>query len=328
MVQTNGYKACSLCYHDSSAEVSHPIFKCSKFPTADAKLTELRRLNACVKCADLGHTSESCRYRFKNKCRHCSGWHFNFLCSAFNSKISNVRKASDVVPKLQSTQGLKGKDAKASSNVSTASTDALQSSVDSESILPTFTCLVDGKRKIRGLKDGGCQSNFITTDLADQLKLKVIKEGVSLTVNGINSSRDYSTKLVEMKVHFGTKECVLEALCLPIIHISLNLPGLSHIAHSFVKQGHLLADDFLLSGSNCIAGVQFILGTKSGHCLPESEVVFGAEGSSLFSRTPHGIMLKGDVRQIMRDLPCLPHSDSVSTAPSFDTSFIAFNEKS
>ena len=105
---SNGYKACSLCFHYSNAEFSHPIFKCSRFPTADHKLIELRRLNACIKCADLGHTSESCKCRFNQRCRHCSGWHLNFLCSAFNN--SNVKEAPDVEPKLPTTQGLKGKD--------------------------------------------------------------------------------------------------------------------------------------------------------------------------------------------------------------------------
>ena len=48
---------------------------------------------------------------------------------------------------------------------------------------------------IRGIKDGGCQSNFVTDYIATKLKLKIIEENIKINIQGINDSWDYYTKL-------------------------------------------------------------------------------------------------------------------------------------
>ena len=52
--------------------------------------------------------------------------------------------------------------------------------------------------------------------------------------------------------------------------------------------------------------IDLILGTKSAFCIPENEIVFGKYKSSLFSITPLGVLLKGNVDQLISDQDYLP----------------------
>ncbi len=81
-------------------------------------------------------------------------------------------------------------------------TDVLQGHLDSESILPTFTCLLKDKFKLRGLKDHGCQSNFITEEVAEKFHLKIIDNSVQLRIKGFNVEQGYCTKMVEVDIIF------------------------------------------------------------------------------------------------------------------------------
>ena len=51
-----------------------------------------------------------------------------------------------------------------------------QVQVGNDSVLPTFTCCIGGRDRIRGLKDSGCQPHFIRTDIAEELRLNVVKD--------------------------------------------------------------------------------------------------------------------------------------------------------
>lgn len=184
--------------------------------------------------------------------------------------------------------------------------EALNGEINGESVLPTFTCTIAGKAKVRGLKDGGCQSKCITADLANSLKLKVIDDNVKLTVNGFNTSKQYITNLVEAKIKFGDKEHIINALCIPSINMSLNLPKLSKVVSGFLHKGYKLADEKLTVSSDQISGLDLILGTKGAFCIPVSDVLFGKDQRSVYSETPMGIIIKGDIDQILTDIASLP----------------------
>ena len=196
-------------------------------------------------------------------------------------------------------------------NVATL-TDAVQSTIEGDLILPTFQCFIQG-RKLKGLKDSGCQSNFIVEKLASQLELKVIRDYVALTVNGINVPKFYKIKLVEAKVLIGKKLVKLQAYCLPSIGISLNLAKLGNIANKFVNKGYSLADPDLIS-RDCITNIEFILGVQSSYCLPETEVVFGNSGKSLYSNTHMAVILKGKAENLMVDISNLKPCDSLQSS--------------
>ena len=148
--------------------------------------------------------------------------------------------------------------------------------------------------------------------MAEKLNLKILQDQVHLTVNGINAPMTYQTKLFEVTLKLGENEFVVTAFCLPSINICLRLPHLSKVASEVFRRGYKLADPCLINCNDQITNIEFILGTKHGYCLPESEVLFGQH--SLLSITPMGVLLKGDTEQLLNDLPLLPFKNEHSTS--------------
>ena len=294
------FRPCSLCSKLDGKDALHPIFQCSRFTSASAKIKQLENMKACLKCGNFNHTTATCKYKFNTRCRHCSGWHFSFLCLTPDQLNSNrpggrVEKPNPKVSKLKSV----------SSN-SVTITEALNSEINGGAILPTFSCTLESGLKLRALKDSGCQSNFILESIATTQNLTVLKDNVSLMINGINTSQHHITKIVEVRVNFGEGVQVMEALCIPALKINLNLPNLSVVVEGFKQKGYQLADDYLAQSSDSINKIQFILGSKNAYCLPDKDVIYGRNGKSVYSDTSLGIMLKGDIQQIIDDLNFLP----------------------
>ena len=173
------------------------LSKCAKFATPQAKVNKIIQLNGCIKCGSLQHVAGSCKFRFKNRCVFCRFWHFSFLCSANSgSKVGDKVANKKVDQKDKSKNMDKPKEVTSSSNI-TVVTEAQPSIFESQSILPTFTCNIQGTQ-IRALKDLGCQNNFVKESTAENLNLSILNKEIKLCVKGFNSSKDYATKIVEV----------------------------------------------------------------------------------------------------------------------------------
>ena len=277
---------CSICIASKENDINHFTIKCPKFKTVESKVELLKSVGGCIKCGYLNHKSDSCRYKFQTKCDRCNGWHRNYLCmkaaSVGSSKVTNVSNNVIVI------------------------TDSLRSTISNNSLLPTFSCYVNDY-SVRCLKDSGSQANFICESLADSLKLKVIDEDIFLNVNGINSTQSYRSKLVNVPLSLNGKIHNVEALCIPSINVDLKIDGLGKVVSEFTSRGYELADSFLTNRSSTIDNIQFILGTKGGYCLPERETSFGIDNFSVFSYTSCGVLLRGDIEQMLRDIDHLPY---------------------
>ena len=176
--KTKSPRPCSICTKVEGKDVSHPIYKCPTFQTPQDKINKLSNLSGCIKCANFSHTEDNCRFRFRSPCTKCRGWHMTYLCDKNTSQAEkeHVPDKQETVSKpkpIQSRDKEKSKKGSSSSNL-IALTEAFHSDIDGESILPTFICEI-GNIKVRGLKDGGCQSNLISEKLASELNLKVIR---------------------------------------------------------------------------------------------------------------------------------------------------------
>lgn len=319
--KSKNFKPCSLCSKQDNKEANHPIFKCPVFVSAKSKVDKLNHFNGCIKCSNLNHDSKKCRYKFNARCKHCSEWHFSFLClrtSESKARQTDKRGNSPIktssVSKPDSNNSTLKVDSKSNkqeiSGCMVKITDVFQSHLDIESILPTFCCEFESKLKVRCLKDSGCQCNFIVNSIADELGLKTVRDNICLDIKGINITRQYNTRLVEATINLGGRSRVVNALCIPSIDISLKLPCLGKVVEGFKDRGYLLADEYLHNDDNVIDGIGFILGTKSSYCLPQNEQVFGPEGLSLFSQTIAGVLLHGNIEQILKDLPYLPYANA------------------
>ena len=132
-----------------------------------------------------------------------------------------------------------------------------------------------------------------------------IAKALNLRINGINVSENYLSRLVELKVQLGQDIKKLEAPCIPSTNINLKLPNLDKVVQVFQSKGYVLDDEFLTSNSTCINNINLILGTKSSYRIPDSEILFGKDGKSVYSQTPYGIILKGEVNTLVEDADCL-----------------------
>ena len=81
-----------------------------------------------------------------------------------------------------------------------------RSSANLESILTTFSCVFDDGTKIRGLKDYGSQNNLISERVLNTNNHEVNESKVELTVSSINETKKYDSKLVRIRLLFGS-EC-------------------------------------------------------------------------------------------------------------------------
>ena len=157
--------------------------------------------------------------------------------------------------------------------------EASQLSMATSMILPTFTAgiIVDGGvASVRVFKDGGCQSTFICSAMAEALDLPVIQENVPLVVHGFNSSKRIVTKVVSLQLKIGDEIFTHEAICVKGIRTSFNVDGIGKIVSAFEDNGFRLADtSYSTSTSGLVDNIDLVLGTDSDHMLPMSYKTFG-----------------------------------------------------
>ena len=311
---------CSLCTFDN-LDNNHPIFKCKVYSDSSVRVNRIKKIGGCIKCGNLKHDTDSCKFKFKKRC-NCSDWHYSFLCTNANSQNNQTRpkpkpnQSKDVKPseinlksdaKLSSVSDIEtdAKIAIVNDLKSVHVTEAFSSLVEDISILPTFTAEFNNSKTVRCFRDIRCQNNFISEKLANELKLNIVHKDVNLNVNGFNGSQRYLTKIVSMKINFGSKIHTINALCIPKINVNLKIPRLSQIAKAFEDKGYVLADK-LLSDSNSINDIEFILGTKSAYCLKTNEISFGAKNDSIYAKSDLGILLLGDSNTMLNNVNELP----------------------
>jgi len=302
---------CILCIKNMK-NADHPLYKCELFPTAETKIPQLKKFNLCTKCGN-EHCTYECKFIFKQPCRKCKKFHFAYLCINQNTPKQNVSQFpmnKNKTNKFQKDKKYyKTQNLNTNSNLITITESALQAQVHTHTFLPTFTAY-SRDTQLRILKDQGCQSNLISAPVAKKLKLRVVDE-VNLTIQGINENKTYNTQLVEVPLKIDNQEHIIEALCIPSISISLQLPLLPKIVQQILNKGYTLADEHLLQLESKIENLDLIIGTRSCFIIPEQDIMFGE--SSLYSQTPTGILLKGDSEQMLKDLKDLPPHDHTLT---------------
>ena len=152
------------------------------------------------------------------------------------------------------------------------------------------------------MKDSGCQPHCIKTEIAERLNLPIVESEFSVLINGFNESKNYLTKIVQVDMEINSRLYSVNAICIPEIKIKMFLPGLSKLIKTFVAKGYTMADSFLNNCTDNICDLEFVLGTNDPHVLPERHVLFGEPNPSVFSETPAGIMLMGNVCKVQANM--------------------------
>ena len=158
---------------------------------------------------------------------------------------------------------------------------------------------------VRVLKDSCCQSNLISSELVQNIPHQVIQSGIELNFRGVPGSKRYLSDLVKFTFQVGDLSHKAEAYTLDDLSFRLNNPSVYSIASQFRQRGYDLADSNLLKTPSRVMPVNLILGVKSAHVLPEREILFGLNRNSMFSITPVGVLLKGDVETLGRNVSLL-----------------------
>ena len=312
----NPFKNCTLC---SSGVNNHAINKCPNYIKPSEKLNRLRQLNACLRCANLGHFATACKFRFKSKCRNCDHYHFTFLCDGtLQPSVGSRNGNSSKTPAKQSTSS----NAAQSESEPTNSEEHISEAITSmqivcasyfqenmgevDSVLSTFTISKHNTdEKIRGLYDQGSQSSFVLENLLPALDHTVLNNCIKLTIKGINNTKTITSKLVEVRLMFGNHCRTVKMLTVPNINISLQLPGLPEVVRQFRNKGFKLADELLDCKSTVLGNMGLILGADAGHCFVGRTVDFGQ--SSVYMECKFGILLLGSVNAMLRDKLDLPN---------------------
>ena len=304
----NAKQFCSLCTsRDGEKVYSHSTKNCPQFKTPDSKIKRLISLNSCVLCGYNNHNSKNCKYKFYKSCFTCNGDHMTFLCPKSNVNDNSSQNGNKSERKNKS----ESKKYAVSSGIVWMEPHALNVHIGSDTILPTFTCQVK-ESLLRGMKDGGCQTNFVNEIIAEKLNLPVIKSNVLINVHGFNKNRQYKTKIVKIMLNFGKETYEIHAIGVPLIRVNLKLPGLGKIVKGFLDKGYTLADLKLNENSNEICDLDLILGSNDPHVLIEEQVSIGNECKSVFSITNHGVLLYGSIDHFDRNLSYLKSINSES----------------
>lgn len=189
-------------------------------------------------------------------------------------------------------------------------------------VLPTFSAEIinsNSKIPVRIFKDSGSQRTFIRNDVFNKLKSPVIRESLSLTVHGFNSSKNIDTKVVEIPLLIGKNKFNVNAIVTVKLSTKFKIDGLREIVDKFKSCGYEIADkNYNNINSNVVDNLDIILGSDAGHILPTSTVCFGLLPSqSSFINTQIGVIFVGNITDMIRNLDDLSHN-TVSTVSSCD----------
>ena len=274
---------CFLC--DSK---EHKFLACTKFDTSIAKINQLKELRRCVKCGSKMHDATKCNFRFKSRCK-CGGWHFWHLCPK-QDKNRKPPQPEKVDAQVKVTNCKSNK---------------------SGSILPTLTAVID-KCKFRVLVDRASECSFISENALQRINFKVVQPKVNLTIKGFNAPQRYESKLIEVKGKLGNCKVVhtMQFLVIPKIGMNLELKGLGNIINAFKEKDYNLADSYFNSKSTHINNLDIVLGAEHAVLVSGEDKPFGLR--SLFIQSKVGVLLLGNVKDLLIDIPKLPGTKTTS----------------
>ena len=277
--------SCHLCNSNHSAS------KCPKYTSPAKKIERLLQLGRCEKCMG-DHKGDVCTYVFKFKCGKCKvADHFGSLCTGQNVPPP---PSSGAVP----TAGQSGSNS--SQNSVCSGVTVAMGSTSANVILPSFTAVVQSASgnyaRVRAWKDSASQNTLIEEKLARELGLETVKR-VNLSLQGFNLSKTFESSKVKLPILIKDEKVEIIATVVPSIDIKLDLSGLDRIIGEFSSCGFSLADEELRGP--CVSNGRLLLGSEHSWVLPVHTVRFG---TSSYLSSPLGVLLEGDINDILMNI--------------------------
>ena len=288
---------CMLCVADNRQPVDHSLKDCKRYPTPNDKIKKLDSLKYCSICAFTNHGRQQCKFKFHSSCRNCKKNHLTFLCPSASSTVNSHERM-----------------------VAKTSVVHCGSSNKSDTvILPTFTIDITHNNEsstCRALYDTGSQRNFIHQEVAERLKLPVLKSKAKIYIQGINSEKVIYSNLVTVPLQVEGLLYHIEAIVLPRVEVDLSIEKLNTIAKAFISKGYTLADRALsgYNNSNAPSSFDFIMGPDAVKLLRPQTVSFGTDPNvAVFMQSRVGVLLLGEAGDLLRAVKDLPPSDDMES---------------
>ena len=109
-------------------------------------------------------------------------------------------------------------------------------------------------------------------------------------------------------------------MVVPEIAIKLKLPLLGTAINGFLSKGYSFADAGLHSSISEIKDIDILLGSDAAHCILGRDVKFGKGQPSVYVDSPKGIMLVGNIHNLLDNLPFLPQASPLPVSASHSCS--------
>ena len=280
---TEKFKPCAFCC-SGDKKADHSMSRCPRYPNPQDKLSMIKRLKLCVRCGN-EHLSENCKFKFYRDCFHCKASHFSFLCvSAPKKENFGGSRKPDKVSVSNGMLSIEATTVNFQSNFST--------------ILPNLSLPLSNNSYLHALKDSGAQCTLILNKIAEQLKFKVL-DTMEIKINGINCSKPYKTKLVEVPVYIGGELTIISAICVPEINIKLKIKDLDIVVSKFKSNNLILADKTLCNSDekDVISNIDLILGADNAQIVQEKGPIF-PNGHCGCTNSILGVILMGPLDEI------------------------------
>ncbi|VDN59995.1 unnamed protein product [Dracunculus medinensis] len=142
-------RPCAFCNKD------HWDNECSTYPTLQQRMEYLRKNNACLNCFRTGHATNNCNKK-KRSCFHCKNPHNTALCyMKYGMQTAESKNLANVINSIAQSIHQQGQ-------------EILLLCKEIEIVNPIMP---ENHEKILVLFDIGSQSSFISTKLANRLRL-------------------------------------------------------------------------------------------------------------------------------------------------------------
>nr|CAI5819842.1 unnamed protein product [Callosobruchus analis] len=211
--------SCTFCKN------SHIIYSCDNFIKLSSanKLAEVKRRNLCINCLRNNHKTEDCVAILCRKCKHK---HHTLLHDSFQSSDTQT----PTIPNQSSQTNPNPPTNNTSNHTESNNQVSLCNHNQANHILLSTACVkvfdTAGKEyNCRVLLDSGSQSNFISEDLCQQLKLTKTK--TNFTIIGVNQNKTQINYQTVIETHSKYNSFKIKLTCLIDPQITEKLPLVS-----------------------------------------------------------------------------------------------------
>lgn len=242
--EVTGRKSCYFC-----DGCSHSTEQCNAELDLAFKKEKLKQDRRCFRCTARGHRSNECRRRIK--CSHCRGRHATSVCDPDWPRRTPTAPGAAVTTVANSV-----------------CLSRAMPTAPAAIYLQTFRAWAvsdDQSLYIRGLFDNGSQKTFIREDIAQRLKLPVLRElDISINTFASPSTKTAKHSLVRLNLRsqFNSEDIPIEAVVIPVI--CRDLPSASagdQKALDLMRNEHDVADAIIFPGVPQIDGISLLIGS-------------------------------------------------------------------